>query len=316
MMPETILVVDDEAINRELLEAILVGEGYAVAQAPDGPTALAMARATPPDLILLDLLMPGMQGLEVCQRLMQEPSTDQIPVIVVTAVGEIAAKEAALTGGVDDFVTKPIEPDDLRARVRAMLSVRRIRQELDRTLAYLHELETTRREQRRASLAGATAKSPAQPERERNIAVLLVDDEPLSREFYMDLLTEHGFTVLSAASGPEGLRLASERSIEAVLLDIVMPGMSGLEVLQTMQARDPDLPVIMLTSHPTSQNAIAALKLGAQDFIIKGLDHSLVAMSVHRAVRHRRETLDRRAEIERLQATVRELEARQAAQRV
>jgi DNA-binding response OmpR family regulator len=310
-MPERILIVDDEEVNRELLEAVLTEEGYVVEQSPDGPTALAQAVAQPPDLILLDLLMPGMQGLDVCRRLKQAPDTGRIPVIVVTAVGQVPTKEAALTSGADDFLTKPIQADDLRARVRAMLKVRGIRQELDRTLAYLHELETNRRVQRQAALVPEGVwEQPAPREAAGPIALLLVDDEELTREFYSDLLVEHGFRLFAASSGPEGLALADAHPIEAAILDIVMPEMSGLEVLEKLRAEDPHLPIIMLTSHATSQNAITALKLGASDFIVKGLDHHLVILAVHRAVRTRRETLQRLEEIARLQRRILELEAR------
>lgn len=309
-MPERVLVVDDEAVNRELLEAILIGEGYEVVMASDGSSALAEIQAHPPDLILLDLLMPGMHGLEVCQRLKQETATARIPVIVVTAVGQITAKEAALTNGADDFVTKPFQPADLRARVQAMLKVRQIRQELDRTLAYLHELETERRAQRRQALVQAGAGPvPERSDGPTRIPVLLVDDEVMTREFYGDLLTEHGFGVLAASSGSEALSFIASKPVEAVVLDIVMPEVSGLEVLEMLRWQDPDLPVIMLTGHATSQNAMAALKLGAFDFIVKGLDPALVVMAIYRAVRHRRNALEHREEIVRLRARIQELEA-------
>jgi DNA-binding response OmpR family regulator len=304
-MPERLLVVDDEAVNRELLDAILTDEGYEVIPASDGPSALAEVGKCPPDLILLDLLMPGMTGLEVCQRLKQGPATAGIPVIVVTAIGQTAMKEALLTSGADDFVTKPFQPDDLRARVYAMLKVRQIRQELDRTLAYLHELELARRghrigDARQASLAIGPDRT-AGPTR---IPILLVDDDVMIREFYSDLLTEHGFHVFATSTGSEGLALAASQRVETMILDIVMPEMSGLEVLAMLRSQDPDLPVIMLTGHATSQNAIAALKLGAFDFIVKGQDPALILMTVHRAVRHRRSMLQQRTEVARLQAQV------------
>jgi DNA-binding response OmpR family regulator len=150
-MVETILVVDDEADSRDLLKAILSGAGYRVEQAESGAAALARATASPPDLILLDLILPGMSGFEVCQRLKAHPITGAVPIIVVTARAQVRDKEAALTSGADDFVTKPIWPDDLRARVSAMLKVRPIRQELARTLAYLHELEASRHAERPSS---------------------------------------------------------------------------------------------------------------------------------------------------------------------
>ncbi len=309
-MAHRILVVDDEIVVRELVEALLTSAGYEVRLAPDGPAALALAQADSPDLVLLDLLMPGMHGQEVCEMLKAEPRTADLPVIVVTAAGQVATKEALLTSGADDFVTKPFQPGDLLARVEALLKVRSIRRELDRTLAYLHELEAVRHTHRRAVLSEAggaqTLTAPAA------IPVLLVDDEALTRDFYGDLLTSHGFQVFLAASGQEGLALAHQHRVEAVILDIMMPEMSGLEVLERLRTAQPDLPVIMLTAVPTSQNAIAALKLGAFDFIVKGLDHSLVVLAVHRAVRHRRETLEAKAEVAQLKAQVAALMESQA----
>jgi two-component system cell cycle response regulator len=309
-MAERVLVVDDEAGNRELLEAILTEDGYRVEQAENGAGALAQATSAPPDLILLDLMMPGMNGFEVCQRLKHDPVTASVPVIVVTALGQIHSKEAALASGADDFLTKPVGIEDLLARVRAMLKVRRIRQDLDRTLAYLHELDAARHAQRRESLASVVTGSPLPPQPVPTAPpILLVDDELLTRDFYSDFLSEHGFEVVVARDGVEGLDLARQHPLETVILDIMMPGMSGLEVLERLHAQDPDLPVIMLTAFPSSQNAIAALKLGAFDFIVKGLSHELVLLAVHRAVRHRREVLAKREEVAQLRARIAELEA-------
>jgi two-component system cell cycle response regulator len=304
-----ILLVDDEPINLELYEGILAEEGYATATADSGPAAIAAVAAGPPDLILLDLMMPGMTGLEVCRTLKENPETGGIPIIVVTALGQVAAKEEALTSGADDFVAKPVRPDDLRARVGAMLKVRRIRSELDRTLAYLHELEAARHARRRTTLAEVSGDAAVPPQvLPTPIRVLLVEDETMTRTFYGDLLAEHGFEVYAAATGPEGIEIAGRHLLDAVVLDIVMPGMSGLEVLQKLHEGDADLPVVILTGHVSSQNAIAALKLGAFDFIVKGLDHHLVVLAVHRAVRQRRETAKQRAEVERLKARLEELE--------
>src|SRR3990172_11257306 len=152
-MTETILVVDDDERQRDLLNATLTEAGYQVTVAGDGAAALAQAAAAPPDLILLDLMLPGLNGFEVCQRLKEDPTTSSVPVIVVTMLEEIRNREAALSSGADDFVKKPVQAEDLRARVSAMLKVRRIRQDLDRTLAYLHELEAARYAQRQEVLA-------------------------------------------------------------------------------------------------------------------------------------------------------------------
>jgi len=308
-MTETILVVDDDERQRDLLNATLTEAGYQVTFAGDGAEALAQATAAPPDLILLDLMMPGLNGFEVCQRLKQDSTTSTVPVIVVTMLEEIRNREAALSSGADDFVKKPVQAEDLRARVSAMLKVRRIRQDLDRTLAYLHELEAVRHTQRREALDSlAPASDPTPSPLPPVIPILLVDDEALTRKFYGDVLTEHGFRVVAAGSGAEALQVARHQPVEAVILDIMMPGMSGLETLERLRAQAPEVPVIMLTANASSQNAIAALKLGAFDFILKGLEHDLMVLAVHRAVRQHREAVKRKAEMAHLRARIADLE--------
>lgn len=288
-MAERILIVDDDTDSRQVLEAILSQAGFTVAEVTDGPAALTVVAEAAPDLILLDLMMPGMSGLEVCRQLKYDPATSAIPIIVVTGMGEMAVKEEMLQSGADDFLVKPVQVDDLQARVSALLKVRRYRAEIDRTLAYIHELEAARYAQRRASLTQLFAWTVPAPLQASKIPILLVDDETLTRDFYGNLFAEHGFQVFAVGSGAEALEVAQRMPLEAVVLDIVMPGMSGIEVLDHLRRQDPDLPVIMLTANPTSQYGLTSLKLGAFDFIGKGFDHSLIILTIHRAVRHRRE---------------------------
>lgn len=113
-----VLVVDDEASVREVLAQYLALEGYAVYQAVDGAEALAIARATPPDLVILDLMLPGIDGLEVCRRLR---ATSAVPVVMLTALGEEAHKLEGFRAGTDDYVTKPFSPQEIILRVRAIL---------------------------------------------------------------------------------------------------------------------------------------------------------------------------------------------------
>ena len=309
----TILVVDDEPENLELLEGILAPAGHTIRAAGGGREALQAVEADPPDLILLDLMMPSVDGFEVCEMLRADSRTAYIPIIIVTALAQLGVKERALTLGADDYLTKPIQPADVLARVEAMLRVRHLRQDLDRTLAYLHELDLARHRRKRQTLAemGVRLGAPLQEAQESSAsAVLLVDDEELARQFYTDLLVESGFRVVTVASGGEALAAVSQHAFEAVVLDIMMPGLSGLEALEQIRRISPDLPVVILTAYPSSQNAIAALKLGAFDFIVKGLQHELVVLAVRRAVQHLAQLRESRHTTGALQARVRELEAR------
>lgn len=136
-----VLVVDDNQQNLELLVAYLEGIPVQAETAEDGISALEMISSNPPDLILLDIMMPRMSGFEVCRKLKSEPATREIPIIMVTALHELGDIERAVESGTDDFLSKPVNRIELVTRVRNLLQVRHLKSELDRTLAYIEELE-------------------------------------------------------------------------------------------------------------------------------------------------------------------------------
>jgi len=136
-----ILVVDDDEQNVELLEAYLTAAGYQVLRAHDGASALRQVAEHDPDLVLLDIMMPDISGYEVCKRIRKTPASAAIPVLMVTALGALKDIERGIEAGTDDFLTKPINRLELLARVRSLMRVRHLRSELNRTLAYLRELE-------------------------------------------------------------------------------------------------------------------------------------------------------------------------------
>src|SRR3954470_10379781 len=129
-MSARILVVDDIEANVRLLEAKLSAEYYEVLTASDGPTALAMAVAEKPDIILLDVMMPGMDGFQVCRRLKDDPETRHIPVVLVTALDGRADRVTGLEAGADEFLTKPIDDVLLFARVRSLVRLKTVIDEL------------------------------------------------------------------------------------------------------------------------------------------------------------------------------------------
>ena len=116
--PARILIVDDERQNRQLLEVMLAPEGFDLRTAGNGEEALAMVARQPPDLILLDVMMPGMDGYEVTARIKADPATSNIPVVIVTALDDRNARMLGLTAGAEDFLTKPVDRAELSVRVR------------------------------------------------------------------------------------------------------------------------------------------------------------------------------------------------------
>ena len=120
-MPSRVLIVEDEPDIRELVVHHLKREGYQVSAASSGEEALRQVQAAPPDLVILDLMMPAMDGLEVCRRLRQDPATVSLPIVMLTAKGDEVDRVLGLEIGADDYIVKPFSPKELLARVRAVL---------------------------------------------------------------------------------------------------------------------------------------------------------------------------------------------------
>ncbi|MHC4854795.1 MAG: response regulator [Planctomycetota bacterium] len=136
-----VLVVDDNLQNLELILAYLEDIDCESLSATGGQEALEMIQNDPPDLVLLDVMMPKISGFEVCKRIKNDPKTADIPVIMVTALSEMGDIERAINSGTDDFLSKPVNKWELLARVRTMLKLKHLTDQLERTLVYLSEIE-------------------------------------------------------------------------------------------------------------------------------------------------------------------------------
>src|SRR5512144_383903 len=136
----TVLIIDDEHIARAGLEALLAGEGYRLEFATNGQEGLAMAAELVPDVILLDIMMPDMDGYEVCRRLRDTPKLRAIPIIIISALSDKESLVRGLDAGGDEFLSKPVTGLELRARVRSMLRIRRQHKELQYLLQMREQL--------------------------------------------------------------------------------------------------------------------------------------------------------------------------------
>ena len=137
----TVLIVDDNPQNVELLQAFLESLPVKIVTAFDGLDALNKVAEQPPDLILLDIMMPQMSGFQVCRRIKGDPKTRDIQVLMVTALNELGDIEQANEVGTDDFVSKPVNKIELLTRVKSLLRVRHLKSELERALTSLNEIE-------------------------------------------------------------------------------------------------------------------------------------------------------------------------------
>ncbi|MEI8210828.1 MAG: response regulator [Planctomycetota bacterium] len=140
MLPK-ILIADDNVANRELLEALLSKIDCETETAIDGQDALQKVESFGPDLLLLDVMMPKLNGFEVCRKLKSDPNTSKIMILMVTALSELGDIERAVEAGTDDFLSKPVSSFEFQKRVTNMLKLKGTEDELERLRAYIREME-------------------------------------------------------------------------------------------------------------------------------------------------------------------------------
>jgi PAS domain S-box-containing protein len=244
-----ILIVDDVPENLHTLMKILRND-YAITAATSGAEALELAKCQPtPDLILLDIRMPGMDGYAVLDHLKASPETASIPVIFVSALAEAADEARGIILGAADYITKPINPELLRLRVR-------------------NQLELRRYQKSRTELAAAQANGPSKP------TLLLVDDVPDSLHVLMEALKDE-YQILVANSGAKTLEMMNDGHCpDLVLLDILMPEMDGYEACQRIKAMPAcrQVPVIFVTVMDYTADKLKGFAVGAADYVTKPFD--------------------------------------------
>jgi class 3 adenylate cyclase len=199
--PAKILVVDDTPQNVKLLEGLLAAKGYAVVTATDGEQALAKLAAESPDLVLLDVMMPGLTGYQVCERIRADARTALLPVVLVTALDPQQERVKGIEAGADDFLSKPINQQELFARVRSLLRIKRLQDEVKEWNA---QLEARVREQVAQLERLARLKRFFSPQIAE--AVLAGGEEALRahrREVTVAFLDLRGFTAFTERAAPE-----------------------------------------------------------------------------------------------------------------
>ena len=224
--PGCILIVDDERHNRELLEVMLKPEGFLLLSAASGEEALATVARQPPDLILLDVMMPGMDGYEVAGRIKSDPNTKNIPVILLTALDDRNAKMLGLNAGAEDFLTKPVDRAELSVRVRNLLRIKAYSDKLQGTLDAVESLNTEldRRTKEIVSAQAVADAATARLGRLQRITAALSNTvtqdevaESVLREAILALECDAGAVVVAPEQGAELILLRESGTLDLVM---------------------------------------------------------------------------------------------------
>ena len=274
-MSARVLVVDDQPLNVKVLEAKLSSEYYEVISATDGAGALAAMREEKPDIVLLDIMMPGMDGFEVCRQMKADPSLVHIPVIVITALSEARDRVRGLEAGADDFLTKPINENALFARLRSLL---RIKLSLD---------ELRLRDQTSQQLGLTEAGDAAANESKARI--LLIEDLPGDAKLVREVLSrEH--EVVHLTDTETALRTASIEPFDLIIISVELKDSDGLRLCSQLRSRDVtrNLPLLVLIAENATTKLAKALDLGVSDYLYKPIDSNELIARTRNQVRHKR----------------------------
>jgi two-component system cell cycle response regulator len=278
-MTARVLVVDDVPANVKLLEARLSAEYFDVATAMNGTEALAICAKAECDIVLLDVMMPDMDGFEVCRRLKSNPATHHIPVIMVTALDHPSDRVRGLDAGADDFLTKPVSDVALIARVRSLARLKMMTDELRMRALTSREIGIQNAENEAIADAG------------RRGRVLIVDDRVSSAErIAATLLSEH--TVDIECVPGEALFRAAEGNYDLLIVSLALESFDGLRLCSQVRSleRTRNVPILAVADGDDNTRMLRGLEIGINDYLARPIDKNELLARARTQIRKKRYT--------------------------
>ena len=261
-MTARVLVVDDILPNVKVLSAKLLSEYYEVLQAFSGQEALDKIEKEMPDIVLLDVMMPGMDGFEVCDRIKNNPVTMHIPVVMVTALSDISDRVRGLQVGADDFLTKPVNDLALFSRVRSLV---RLKMVID---------EWRLRETTSDQLGVIQATSMLEISNLAGCRVLVVDDLPVEAQKFAQVLHGDEYEVINAANGTEAMNVVGMHDLDMIVISLTLNGEDGLRLCSQIRSQEKtrQIPILLVDDNSDFKRTVKGLDLGANDYILRPFD--------------------------------------------
>ena len=246
----------------KLLVSKLPEDQFEPVTAFSGQEALRKTLKDPPDLILLDIMMPEMNGYEVSHWLKTNPATQDIPIILVTALDGAEDKIKGFEAGADEFLNKPVNTIELLARINSLLRLKYYREQLlSRTLS------------EKGFSSGQTTPDPAE-EIHPPVKILLVEDNDKDARMIQEYFTGEPYQLETVNTGEAALDRVQKEAFDLVLLDVLLPGVDGFEVCRRIKSlhQTQDLQVVLITCLPDLENKIKGVEQGADDYLIKPIN--------------------------------------------
>jgi len=276
-MTARILVVDDIEANRDLLETRLTAEYFNVITASDGQEALSTCAETPVDLVLLDIMMPGIDGFEVCEQLKANAATCHIPVVIVTALDEMADRVRGLQAGADDFLTKPVDEMQLLVRVKSLLRLKMLTDELRLRAVTARDIGLD------TLLSDKGDEGRAKPK------VLVVDERESSFERLVKPLRKN-FEIVHAAEPQSAVMTAAEGDFDCVFVTARFTEFDALRICSQLRSLDRTrfVPIILVAETDDDDLVKRGLELGVNDYIVRPVDPNELTARLRTQVRRKR----------------------------
>lgn len=277
-MTARVLVVDDIFPNVKLLEAKLKAEYYDVVTAQSGPEALKKIVEDNPDVVLLDVMMPGMDGFEVCRQIKANPAVAHIPVVMVTALTDTEDRVKGLESGADDFLSKPVNDMALMARVRSLV---RLKMTID---------EWRARENTASQLGVTESAAPMMQQPTDHAHILLVEDMEFESKRIQDTLSKDLDTVTVVSSGLDALTELNKKDFDLIIVSLNLAKEDGIRFSAHLRSNEKTrtTPIIMLAEEQDMPRVAHGLEIGAHDYVMRPLDRNELLARVRSQIRHKR----------------------------
>ena len=277
-MSARILVVDDIAPNVKLLEAKLTSDYYDVITATNGPEALEKIKTESPDLVLLDVMMPGMDGFEVCSKIKADGSLVHIPVIMVTALTDPEDKVRGLEAGADDFLSKPIDDTSLMARVRSLV---RLKMAMD---------EWRVRENTATQLGMVEPDASVMKEPTQHAKILVIDDKEFSQRKIMDALQVDQHDVICVHTGTQAMEQMVTNAFDMIIVSLSLENEDGLRLCSHFKSNEKTrtVPILMAAEEEEMERVVNGLEIGVHDYILRPIDKNEMLARTRTQIRRKR----------------------------